>query len=327
MIHTARRGTHGCAGRVLITFAALGMSASPVSGQFYVPDRRVHGSPADHKLAHKEVAFESADGARLHGWFLPARGEARGTVVHFHGNAQNITAHLAFVAWLPARGLNLFMFDYRGYGRSEGTPTREGVFADGVAALRHVSGRDDVDASRLLVLGQSLGGANAVAVLATHRFPGVRGLVVDSAFYTYREIARDRAPPGAGSAVASLVDDAHSPGPLIDRLAPLPLVIIHGKRDTVVPYEHALRLYGRARGPKQLWPDRRGDHLVALARPSSGFRRRLLRFFDACLKDATTSPDRNAASPPAAEASPSPMKRTPDDTSAEDGPPEAGHDG
>ena len=129
----------GCAGRM-----------------FYYPNSRVYHQPEEAQLTHEEVLFEAADGVHLHGWFLPAVGEAKGTVIHFHGNAQNITAHFAFAFWLPREGFNLFVFDYRGYGKSEGSPTRRGLQQDGAAAIRYVATRKDVDPERLLILGATM---------------------------------------------------------------------------------------------------------------------------------------------------------------------------
>ena len=80
----------------------------------------------------------------------PAQGKAMGTVVHFHGNAQNMSAHYTFVSWLPAHGFNLFVFDYRGYGQSEGTLSREGVYEDSVAAVEYVRKRTDIDPRKII---------------------------------------------------------------------------------------------------------------------------------------------------------------------------------
>jgi cephalosporin-C deacetylase-like acetyl esterase len=77
---------------------------------FYYPDSRVYSTPAGAGLPYQDVWFTSRDGTKLHGWFIPAasQGPALGTVVHFHGNAQNMTAHVSFVSWLPAEGFNVF---------------------------------------------------------------------------------------------------------------------------------------------------------------------------------------------------------------------------
>ena len=109
------------------------------------------------------------------GWWVPAVGDAQGTVIHFHGKGRNMTAHIGFVHWLAKEGFNLFVFDYRGYGQSAGRPQHRGVYQDGVAAIRYVQSRTDVDPDRIVILGQSLGGGGAIAVMGHEDFPGVRG--------------------------------------------------------------------------------------------------------------------------------------------------------
>jgi len=157
---------------------ALLLLTGCVQSAFYHPDRVLYDSPARLDLKFEQMTFASKDGTRLVGWFIPARGyadpkRAKGTVVHFHGNAQNMSAHWQFVDWLPQRGFNLFVFDYRGYGASQGSPEPKGVFEDSVAALDYVRARPDVDPRRLLVLGQSLGGTNAIAAVGSGERAGV----------------------------------------------------------------------------------------------------------------------------------------------------------
>src|ERR1051325_11044653 len=156
---------------------ALACLTGCVQGAFYHPDRVLYDTPARLGLKYEQVTFASQDGTRLVGWFIPARGyadpkRAKGTVVHFHGNAQNLSAHWQFVDWLPQRGFNLFVFDYRGYGASQGSPEPKGVFEDSLAALDYVRARPDVDPERLLALGQSLGGTNAIAAGGQATAPG-----------------------------------------------------------------------------------------------------------------------------------------------------------
>ncbi len=266
-----------------------------VGRMFYHPDRTVYDTPARHDLRYEEVSFRSKDGTMLSGWFVPAVGTPRGTVIHFHGNAQNMTAHFAFVSWLPAEGFNLFVFDYRGYGRSEGKPDREGVYEDSVAALEYVASRKDADRTRLLVFGQSLGGANAIAALGETRFPGIRAVAVESAFSSYRGIVREKLGQMPvlsllkGPLSHLLIGDDHSPDKVVADIAPVPLLIIHGTADLVVSYSHGERLFALAREPKQLWTIEGGGHTAAFAEPSSPYRQRLVAFFNAALTGSDSS--------------------------------------
>lgn len=148
---------------LLLGCSLFGLS-SCAQQAFYYPDHADYGTPAQAGLQHEDIFFQSEDGTRLHGWFIPAQNAgglipARATIIHFHGNAQNLSAHKEAVQWLPAHGYNVFLFDYRGYGLSEGRPNQAGLFADSNAALNYVRSRPDVDKNRLLVFGQSLGAA------------------------------------------------------------------------------------------------------------------------------------------------------------------------
>lgn len=244
-----------------------------VERYFFYPDAERYAEPAQFGLVAEDVHLAAADGARLHGWWLPAAGgSAKGTVLHLHGNAANISNHLPLVAWLPAAGFNVLTVDYRGFGRSEGQPTLDGVVADGRAALDWLRGRPGVDAGRLIVLGQSLGGATAIRVLAEDGGRGVRLLVVDSAFASYRGIAREAAAQSpvlgwlAPAAVLSLPAGRLDPSAAMGRLS-LPVLILHGTADATIPYGHAERLYAAAGGGRELMRIEGGAHIDGLLRP------------------------------------------------------------
>src|SRR5687767_7231535 len=111
---------------------------------FFYPDQHVYTTPQAEGLLAEEVLVPGPDGIQLHGWWLPAQGDIHGTVLHVHGNAANISNHLPLVAWLPAAGFNVLTFDYRGYGRSSGKPTIQGLVDDTRAALAWLRSRPGV---------------------------------------------------------------------------------------------------------------------------------------------------------------------------------------
>jgi fermentation-respiration switch protein FrsA (DUF1100 family) len=260
-----------------------------VGRMFYYPDHKVYGSPADFGLQYETVAFASGDGTKLSGWFVPAVGSPKGTVIHFHGNAQNMTSHFGFVAWLPAAGFNVFTFDYRGYGASGGSVSRRGVVEDGRAAIDYVRSRKDLDRNRLLVLGQSLGGAVAIAAIGDGDRQGIRGVVSESAFSSYRSIVRDKIGDIPLLSLLKtplsylLIGDAFSPADYVDRIAPIPLLIIHGTTDPIIPSHHGEWLAAKAREPKTLWLVPNGDHTETFVDPASPYRQRLVAFFQDAL--------------------------------------------
>jgi hypothetical protein len=119
---------------VVVALLAL-LLAGCVERMFFYPDSAQYTRPEQFGLRHEDVSITTADGSRLHGWWLPAKGQALGSVLHLHGNAANVSNHLPLVAWLPGTGFNVLMLDYRGFGRSEGRPTLDGVVDDAAAAL------------------------------------------------------------------------------------------------------------------------------------------------------------------------------------------------
>ena len=261
-----------------------------VQSMFYYPDRVRYETPDALGLRYESVQFQSADGTRLTGWFIPAVGrqenpkEAKGTVVHFHGNAQNMSAHWRFVAWLPKQDYNVFVFDYRGYGESEGKPEPKGVFEDSSAALNYVRSRGDIDPQRLFVFGQSLGGTNAIAVVGSGNRIGVRAAAIESTFYSYASIANDKL-SGAGL----LVSDDYAASKYVAAISPIPLLLIHGTADNVIPHAHSQRLLADAREPKRLIEVPGAGHLEPMSAPRFGttYQQALTDFFDTAMRSPT----------------------------------------
>jgi fermentation-respiration switch protein FrsA (DUF1100 family) len=259
--------------RRLLTAALVG-SAIGLGGCaerfFFYPDQRTYTTPHRHGLTAEDAQIAGPEGETLHGWWLPARGTARGTVLHAHGNAANISNHLPLVAWLPEADFHVLSFDYRGYGRSTGHPSLDGVVDDTLAALAWLRQRPEVDATRIVVLGQSLGGATALRAIG--RSPqGVRLLVVDSAFSSYRGIAKEAAQGSlplrwmAPLLLPSLPDTQDDPVTAVTRLT-VPLLVMHGTDDEIVGHHHGIALHAAARGPKQWLPVPGGRHIDGLTR-------------------------------------------------------------
>jgi uncharacterized protein len=263
-------------------FAALLLSGC--TRAFFQPDRRVYATPASLGVSYQPVSMRAADGTELFAWFLPARGEARATVLFLHGNAENISTHFANVAWMPAEGFNVLALDYRGYGASEGEPSLAGAQLDIDAALRALLERPEVDARRIAVFGQSLGGALAIYYVAHSAYRGhICALVADSAFADYRLIAKEKLaafpltwPFQWFSSIA--VDDDYSPERAVAGVSPIPLVLIHGAADEIVPAHHSQRLYDRAREPKELWDVPGAGHIQAMRDPK--LRERLTEYLE-----------------------------------------------
>jgi fermentation-respiration switch protein FrsA (DUF1100 family) len=249
----------------------LALALGGCTGVIFQPMHELVLTPDQIGLEYEEVEFATADGVRLHGWFLPAQAPRRGSILFLHGNAQNISTHIASVAWLPADGFDVLLFDYRGYGRSEGSPSLPGLHLDFAAALEALFAHPKIDPDRVVVFGQSLGAALAITALAASpRRQQVRALIVEGAFTSYRALAREKLADfwltwPVQAPLALTIDDRYRPIDVIGELAPLPLLIVHGEADQVVPPDHALALYQAARPPKTLWLVPGAGHIGAFS--------------------------------------------------------------
>ncbi len=257
--------------------------ASGCSGLFFYPGRTLVKNPAIAGFDRRDVFFRTPDGVTLHGWLLQTPGKMRGTVVFFHGNAGNMSTHVNNVLWLVTGGYDLFIFDYRGYGQSGGSPTLAGVNIDGRATLAKALGL--ARPGPVIVLGQSLGGAIAVYAAAGVPDRGMlKAVVIDSAFSDYREIVRDKLSEFIVTRpfqypASIFFNDDFSPVEWIKKINPVPVLLTHGTLDRVVPFRHGTELYGAALSPKEFWPAEGKGHIEAFT--DKAMRERLLKYLEA----------------------------------------------
>lgn len=198
----------------------------------------------------EEVWLTTADGVRLNAWFFPTSpGEP--VVLVCHGNGGNISHRLDLYAALLDLNLNVLAFDYRGYGRSEGRPTEAGTYADAEAAYRWLEGRGFA-ATNILALGESLGGGVATELAARRR---LGGLMLQSTFTSVPDIGAEFFPwlPVRTLGTISYDNRAKLPG------LKLPVLVMHGREDTIIPFAHGERLFAAANEPR-LFRELRGDH-------------------------------------------------------------------
>ena len=245
--------------------------ATGCSSFFFYPQKAHLDNPALNLVSHEDVYFMTPDGLKLHGWHLKAKDKSRGTILQLHGNAENISTHVNSVLWLALEGYDVFSFDYRGYGKSEGSPTLDGVHIDARAALETVLKLPDINKERIFVLGQSLGGAIAVYTVANSPYKNhVKAVIIDSAFSSYRDIAREKLAQFVLTwpfqyPLSLLFNDDYSPVKWIKDVYPSPILIIQGDQDIVVPAHHASILYAAAQEPKQLWLVNGAEHIQSFA--------------------------------------------------------------
>lgn len=273
----------------LIAVMLLLVGLNGCTGFFFQPMKEHVVDPETIGFTYQDVDFEAGDGTRLHGWFFPAEGEQFGSLLFLHGNAENISTHFANVAWLAKSGFDVFAFDYRGYGHSSGSPDLDGLHQDVAAALDILMTIPEVDSDRIVVLGQSLGGALALTAIAGHPQKNrLRGLVVEGAFSDYQKIVREK----LGGfwltwplqwPLSLAIDGRYRPTDAAASLAPLPLLIIHGQDDKIIPPVHSEILFAAASRPKTIWRLPGTGHIQAFA--TVGNRRRLVAFLRAIMKD------------------------------------------
>lgn len=244
---------------LILTLAGPGL-LSGCTSLFFYPDRQVYITPDRLELTHDEVWIDTPDGETLHAWWLPALGEPRGNVYFLHGNAQNISSHILNVAWLPEAGYNVLLLDYRGYGQSSGAPDLEGALHDAETGLRWLGREKDTSERPLYLLGQSLGGAIAITLASEWvprgEQPALAGVIADSTFSGFRAIAREKLDNfwltwPFQVPLSWTVTDEYEGVDVIDRISPVPVMVIHSVRDGIIPIHHGLALYEAAEEPKR----------------------------------------------------------------------------
>lgn len=259
---------------------------SSCSHLFYYPSKETFYRPDKMKIAYVDFWLETKDKVKLHGWHLKSEKKSKGLLIHFHGNAQNMTAHFLNVAWLTKHQYDVFVFDYRGYGKSEGEPSQKGTYLDSLAYFQYAC--DYVKKNklnRLIVMGQSLGGVVSLDALPDMPcLDKVSLMVVDSTFSSYKWIAFDRLTTSWISVLFSpfaFVFVSNDKGSL-DSLNKIktPLLVIHGENDPVVPFKFGKEIFDKYQGTKWLWSVKSNGHTDVFWGKEVDYRSRFLALLD-----------------------------------------------
>ena len=278
-------------GSLLIIPLAFGLSGC--ASLLFYPDRTMRLTPETLGIKYEDVNLTTPDGVKLHGWFLSAQDEPRGTVFFLHGNAENISTHIYSIAWLPERGYQVFLLDYRGYGLSEGSPDLPEVLTDVATGFRWLLSEPRVADRDLFLLGQSLGANLGAYFIGANPEARARlsAIVLDAPFASYRELTREKLAllPVTWPLqypLSRLMRDAYSPIKNIAELSPLPLLIISSETDDIVPARHSIALFEAAGEPKALWVTR-GPHIGTFGQEKN--RRRVLSFLEDHKRNASSA--------------------------------------
>ena len=209
----------------------------------FFPTAEVRYTPGDVGLDYEEVFFPTSDGVRLHGWYVP--GNSGTTMLWFHGNGGNIGHRVDELALVQARlGASVFIFDYRGYGKSEGSPSERGLYRDARAALAYLQTRPELSQEQIVYFGRSLGAAIAIE-LATEQPPA--GLVLVAPFASLGDMARIAYP---FLPLNWLLGNRYNSVARISQLHQ-PVLILHGDQDEIVPLSQSEKLLEAANSPKR----------------------------------------------------------------------------
>jgi uncharacterized protein len=211
----------------------------------------------------ESVIFKSANGNNLNGWMLKPKGTAiTHTILHFHGNGGNILGQFSIMKPLLAKGFQVFVFDYSGYGFSEGKATRKNLLKDGISAVNYLKNRADVKDTKFIIYGQSYGGHLAICV-AEKTQNKIDGLVSEGAFSSHKDIAADGIKNIFTETMTRLwVKDIYSAKKAIGKIQK-PILIIHSTEDKDIPFTMGKKLFEKANEPKAFM-EVKGGHILSL---------------------------------------------------------------
>ena len=216
-----------------------------------MPSRAIGPGPDSIGLAYEPVEIITEDGIKLDAWYVPAQ-EPHGVVLFFHGNAGNISHRLDSLRIFNALNLDTLIFDYRGYGRSEGKVSEQGTYRDGEAVWRYLTETRGIAATEIVIFGRSLGAAIAANVASRHR-PGA--LILESGFVSVPEMAAALYPWLPARRLARI---KYPTGGYLKTVS-CPVLVVHSRDDEIIPFDQGRKLFELASEPKHFL-ELRGGH-------------------------------------------------------------------
>lgn len=240
-----------------------------------LPSRAVERSPSAVGLAYEPVDLLTSDNIHLDGWFIPAP-ENRGVILFCHGNAGNISHRLDSLLLFHRMGFSTLIFDYRGYGRSQGRPSEAGTYLDVEAAWKYLTRERSIAPSRIILLGRSLGAAVAVHQAVVHP---PRALIVESCFTSIPDIAAELYPFLPVRWLSRLEYNVQKK---LQRVS-CPVLVVHSRDDEIIPFRHGRALYAAANEPKQFL-ELRGGHNEGFLLAGQTYTQELDRFLSTWIK-------------------------------------------
>lgn len=272
----------------MITLLMVALMSASCSSLFYWPTSALYSDPWQEDIPYENIFFESEDGTLLHSWLLKHKGQekSKGLITFFHGNAQNLTSHAPILAWLTYHGYDVFIFDYRGYGLSEGSPSPSRIELDARAALAYSTKLlERRGAPRWILYGQSLGGAILAKAIANSSLQARADLLIlDSTFASYYDLAREKLADAPilypfYPLLPFLIPDKYDSRPHLKNIH-LPTLVIHGDADPIIPESHARDIYDNLKTQKWLWIVPNSRHIECFFVNGGELKQRFISFLE-----------------------------------------------
>lgn len=228
---------------------------SGCTSHFFQPLKQHIASPDDYDVSYQDIFFKNADDLDLHGWWFPANGDSKAVIVFLHGNFGNISIHANAAYWFTQHEYDVFIFDYSGYGKSDGTPMLQGVLSDIEQAILFAGENKPAD-SKLFVVGQSLGASMGIYSISQID-KRINGAVFVSPFSDYREISREMLSKYWFSwafqwPLSFTINNDYRPLDYVRAISPVQTLFLYSDSDEVIPASQTRALYEEANQPKHI---------------------------------------------------------------------------
>ncbi|NVJ59955.1 MAG: alpha/beta hydrolase [Gammaproteobacteria bacterium] len=232
---------------IRFSFILLACLLSGCTHLFFQPQKELITDPGQFRIDYQDLHVQSTDNVQLHGWLLSPQKEIVGTIIFYHGNAENISTHFRNVVWLLNEGYQVVAFDYQGYGHSEGVPYVEGALNDILTTSQFVVNNLAKD-KPIFVFGQSLGAALSITAFANapELSQRIKGFIFEASFASYQQIAQEQLAKfwltwPLQYPLSWFASSDYDPEKHIANIKQ-PILLLHSQNDQVTPFHHAIQL-------------------------------------------------------------------------------------
>ncbi len=233
------------------------MFLASCSNLLFVPIKHYPVTPENAEILYEDIFIEAEDGITIHGWKMHADDKTAGTIIFFHGNGDNVSTQMPNTFWLAKEGYDLYVFDYREYGQSQGEADLGATISDMELMIGHVANELPED-EKMIVMGHSLGGAMSIYAVAhsSHR-DKIKALITVEAFSDYHDVTQEALSKSwllwlFQWPLSFTIDNSYRPLDSIEMISPIPVAIIHSEADEMIEMYHAEALFEAAKEPKEL---------------------------------------------------------------------------